>query len=234
MPAATDVDLGIFLITPPVPHSIIYHTSDLLFSPHNGKLNNGDVNAKIDFSSQSLCVFCFAGCTGPFSPVPQRNTLSLIPGDNSFKLARGITAYFNDVQKEKVVSYELQSISERTTLIFFHESDLEVPGPLFELSHSELGVGEGQLLMVQPILSNTSFLPVETEFQSQCSRDSLSTLVRFTRLPYCLLISRADALYTAQHLPGKFLLEGDLLYHIGPNRYPPTPHYIWGLIKRQP
>lgn len=172
------------------------------------------------FFSVTLCILLFAGCTGPFSPVPLRKALSLIPGDNSFELARGITAYFNDVQKEKVVSYELQSISERTTLIFFHESDLEVPGPLFELSHSELGVGEGQLLMVQPILSNTSFLPVETEFQSQCSRDSFSTLVRFTRLPYCLLISRADALYTAQHLPGKFLLEGDLLYHIGPNWIP--------------
>jgi hypothetical protein len=33
VPAATDVDPGIFLITPPVPHSIIYHTSDLSLAP---------------------------------------------------------------------------------------------------------------------------------------------------------------------------------------------------------
>ncbi|MBN2253806.1 MAG: hypothetical protein JW701_08910, partial [Kosmotogaceae bacterium] len=132
---------------------------------------------RLIFFNVTLCILFFAGCTAPFSAVQPRKALSLIPGDNSFELARGIMAHFKDVQKEEVVSYELQSISERTTLIFFHESDLEVPGPLFELSHLELGVGEGQLLMVQPILSKTSFLPVETEYQSQCSCDSLSTLV---------------------------------------------------------
>ena len=165
-------------------------------------------------------ILSISGCTGLIRFETEHTHLELIPGENCFELTRGVKISFSNVQKEVSIPYEIERISERTLLVLFREGTASAPGPIFHLSHEALGIEADQVLIVQPILNQTSYVPTEERYEAQFIKDSLSTVVRFTKLPYCLLISRADALYTAQHLPGKFLLEGDLLYHIGPNWIP--------------
>lgn len=219
VPTATDVDLEILLIMPPVLHCIIYHRCYLSFP-------SAMVNLMMSIQIRRLvllvasCILFTVGCTRLIPTKPGHKVLLLHPGDNSFIVSRGVTVFFYGVSEKETIVYEVQSVSERTIQVVFHESSGSIPGPVFELSHDEFDLDDDQILMIQPLLSATSFAPAGEEFQVQCSIDSFSTFVRFTKLPYCLLISKADALYTAQHLPGKYLLEGDLLYHIGPNWIP--------------
>lgn len=156
----------------------------------------------------------------PASPV--KYFLANLSGNStSIELLPGIRLELEGLENRGIVRYGIQKLSDTTVILLFDKIDLRSDGKAVVIDHEEFGLGSDQVAMVQPVMSEGAFyLSDGGNYGLSFSRDSLQTAVKFTQFPYCLLISKADALYFAQHLPGRYLLEGDLLYHIGPNWIP--------------
>ncbi|HNS67933.1 MAG TPA: hypothetical protein PK411_03360 [Mesotoga infera] len=166
-----------------------------------------------------IVIFLISSCVRISSASLRYLRFTFSPWESFLEIVPGVKLSLEGAEKTATLSYAVQRLSGDSLLLVFEE-DRSLSGIVMELSHELLGVEVSQVLMVQPLLRDGAFSLADSGYEFSVSRDALETVVRFTQLPYCLLISRADALYFAQHLPGKYLLEGDLLYHIGPNWIP--------------
>ena len=119
-------------------------------------------------------ILSISGCTGLIRFETEHSHLELIPGENCFELTRGVKISFSNVQKEVSIPYEIERISERTLLVLFREGTASAPGPIFHLSHEALGIEADQVLIVQPILNQTSYVPTEERYEAQFIKDSLN------------------------------------------------------------
>ena len=166
-----------------------------------------------------IVIFLISSCVRISSASLRYLRFTFSPREPFLEIVPGVKLSLKDTEKTGTLAYAVQRPSGDSLLLIFEDGS-PLSGMIMELSHELLGAGVSQVLMVQPLLRDGTFSPADSGCEIAVSRDALETVVRFTQLPYCLLISWADALYFAQHLPGKYLLEGDLLYHIGPNWLP--------------
>lgn len=164
-----------------------------------------------------LFILSICSCVRSPSSLVKYCSATLSDSYPSLEIAKGVTLTF-DGPGTKYFTYGVQRLSESTVLVIFQDTD---PAETFlEISHETFGLGTAQVIMVQPLLGEGMFLTADSSCEMFLTRNAFETVVKFTQLPYCLLISRADALYFAEHFPGKYLLEGDLLYYAGPNWIP--------------
>ena len=97
---------------------------------------------------------------------------------------------------------------------------ITIPSDVLALRHDEV-------LIVQPIFGEAHLDPASAESDSiedfeitSVTKNGDAVLKVKGGFPYCIIVGKADALYSVLHLPGKYLLEGDLLYYIDMNWFP--------------
>lgn len=146
-------------------------------------------------------------------------------------LPRGIEVDFppGTFTSDRFVSIGFQDRTQLGSSIVMYSTDpfsllqpitITIPSDVLELRRDEV-------LIVQPIFGEAYIERVSADFDdiqefgiSSVTKNGDTILKVKGGFPYCIIVGKADALYSVLHLPGKYLLEGDLLYYIDMNWFP--------------
>ncbi len=179
-----------------------------------------------------IIVLVMLGCSFQF-PVTHKYFDAMISAryGGTINLPRGITVSFlpGTFITDTPVNIGLQDRTEYgSSLVFFFADPLSIMRPItVTIPAGVLEVKDDEVLIVHPVFSTGGVNYASDEFHvdqdfgiASFTKDKDQVVQIKGGFPYCIIVGKADALYYALHLPGKYLLEGDLLYYIDMNWFP--------------